>query len=122
VTSYGWKKSLEDPCNPSLIPTALGIHQRRKCARIGFPMPLKNTAAATPIDLSEEPLTPAEVLVRFKIKFKGERQAKAKIYELTRRRGNRPPMPSHRVGKELRFYWSEIRRWQQEVQQLRAAA
>ncbi len=30
-------------------------------------------------------------------------------------------MPSHRVGKELRFYWSEIRQWQREVQQRKAA-
>lgn len=73
-------------------------------------------------DLSEEPLTPAEVLTRFKISFRSEKQAKSKIYELTRRRGNRPPMPSHRVGKELRFYWSEIRQWQQNCQQLKAAA
>lgn len=73
------------------------------------------------MDLTEEPLTPTEVLNRFKIKFKGERQAKSKIYELTRRRGNRPPMPSHRVGRELRFFWSEIRQWLQECKQKRAA-
>jgi hypothetical protein len=72
------------------------------------------------VRLNEEPLTPAEVLDRFKIKY-GKNPNK-KIYELTRRRGNRPPMPSHRIGKELRFYWSEIRRWQAQVQEQRAAA
>ncbi len=71
--------------------------------------------------LNEEPLTPAEVLDRFKIKY-DKKHPERKVYELTRRRGNRPPMPSHRVGKELRFYWSEIRQWQRDVQQLRAAA
>jgi hypothetical protein len=70
--------------------------------------------------LNEEPLTPAEVLDRFKIKYDKSNPSR-KIYELTRRRGNRPPMPSHRVGKELRFYWSEIRQWQREVQQQKAA-
>lgn len=80
--------------------------------------PVPQTVIA--VDLNEEPLTPVEVLSRFKIKFKSEKEAKAKIYELTRRRGNRPPMPSHRVGKELRFYWSEIRQWQAQVQILRA--
>jgi hypothetical protein len=70
--------------------------------------------------LNEEPLTPAEVLDRFKINY-DKKNPSRKIYELTRRRGNRPPMPSHRVGKELRFYWSEIRQWQREVQQRKAA-
>ncbi len=70
--------------------------------------------------LNEEVLTPAEVLDRLKVSYK--KNPEKKVYELTRRRGNRPPMPSHRVGKQLRFYWSEIRRWQSDVQQLRAAA
>ena len=90
-----------------------------------MPRPKNSQPAAVPIAapaawLNEEPMTPAEVLNRFKIKY-GKNPNK-KIYELTRRRGNRPPMPSHRVGKELRFYWSEIRKWQYELQQLRAAA
>jgi hypothetical protein len=71
--------------------------------------------------LCEEPLTPAEVLSRFKIKF-DKKRPNMKIYELTRRRGNRPPMPSHRVGKELRFYWSEIRQWQREIQEHKKVA
>jgi hypothetical protein len=71
--------------------------------------------------LNEEPLTPAEVLDRFKIKY-NKKHPERRVYELTRRRGNRPPMPSHRVGKLLRFYWSEIRQWQRDVQELRAAA
>ena len=68
--------------------------------------------------LNEEPLTPAEVLDRFKINY-DEKNPSKKIYELTRHRGNRKPMPSHRVGKELRFYWSEIRQWQREIQKQR---
>ena len=71
--------------------------------------------------LNEEPLTPVEVLNHFKIKY-DKKNPNKKIYELTRRRGNRPPMPTHRIGKELRFYLSEIRQWQREVQQLRSAA
>lgn len=84
--------------------------------------PAVSSGTSPTFDLFEEPLTPVEVLSRFKIKFKNDKEARAKIYELTRRRGNRPPMPSHRVGKELRFYWSEIRRWQTECQVQRAAA
>jgi len=64
--------------------------------------------------LNEEPLTPAEVLDRFKIAY-DKKNPNKKIYELTRRRGNRKPVPGHRVGKELRFYWSEIRQWQRET-------
>ena len=81
--------------------------------------PSANVGASPTIDLMEEPLTPAEVLTRFKIPFKGDKDASRKIYELTRKRKSRPPMPSHRGGKLLRFYWSEIRRWQQQVQQER---
>jgi excisionase family DNA binding protein len=32
------------------------------------------------------------------------------IYELTRRR-NKRPLPAMRVGKALRFYFSEVEKW-----------
>ncbi len=91
----------------------------RKPVKIDAAQTIAAPQSVTPW-LNEEPMTPAEVLDRFKIKY-GKNPNK-KVYELTRRRGNRPPMPSHRVGKELRFFWSEVRQWLHETQQLRAAA
>jgi len=93
--------------------TAVEVSPTTTTAKIGTP---------PTIDLMEEPLTPAEVLTRFKIPFKGEKDAARKIYGLTRKRAGRPPLPSHRIGKVLRFYWSEIRRWQQQVQNEKAAS
>jgi hypothetical protein len=94
-------------------------------ARLDVSVPIsqsqKQQSSVITLDLHEDPMTPAEVLKRFKIKFTDEKDAGRKIYELTRRRGNRLPMPSHRVGKQLRFYWSEIRRWQAQVQDQKTA-
>jgi excisionase family DNA binding protein len=54
----------------------------------------------------EFPLTGQEVAERLKVK-------PSTVYELTRRR-NRRPMPFVKVGKYLRFYWSEIETWMRE--------
>lgn len=62
----------------------------------------------TPIELRpfEPVLTPEQVAERLQIKAQT-------IYQLTRRRSLRP-MPVLKVGKYLRFRWSDIERWLDE--------
>ncbi len=61
----------------------------------------------------EEVLTPVEVGRRLKLPAKNDEELTRKVYELTRRRAARP-LPSIRVGKLIRFYWSEVDRWLRE--------
>ena len=74
-----------------------------------LPEPAINVQTATP---SFEPiLTPDQVAERLQIK-------RSTVYELTRRRsqrGSRRPLPVLRVGKYLRFRWSEIEQWLNET-------
>jgi len=51
-------------------------------------------------------LTPEQVAERLQIKART-------VYELTRRRSIRP-MPVLKVGKYLRFRWSDVERWLDE--------
>jgi hypothetical protein len=53
--------------------------------------------------LDSEILTAQDVAMRLKLRPET-------IYELTRRRCRRP-LPAHRVGKVLRFVWSEVLEW-----------
>ncbi len=66
----------------------------------------------TPIETpSFEPiLTPEQVAERLQIKA-------STVYELTRRRSVRP-MPVLKVGKYLRFRWSEVEQWLDEGRRL----
>jgi excisionase family DNA binding protein len=62
--------------------------------------------AKTPVPsntLNEEILTGEEVALRLKV-------PPTTVYEWTRRR-NRRPIPNHRAGKYLRFYFSEVEKW-----------
>jgi hypothetical protein len=61
----------------------------------------------------EEVLTPVEVGRRLKLPAENDEELTQKVYELTRRRAARP-LPSIRVGKLIRFYWSEVDRWLRE--------
>jgi excisionase family DNA binding protein len=54
-------------------------------------------------------LTPQQVATRLQL------PSSATVYEMTRRRASgRRPMPFFKVGKFLRFKWSEIERWLEE--------
>jgi hypothetical protein len=55
-------------------------------------------------------LDPLEVGKRLKIPAKTEDEMTRKVYELTRKRAARP-LPSFKVGKLIRFRWTEIERW-----------
>ena len=61
----------------------------------------------------EEVLTPVEVGRRLKLPAHNDEELTQKVYELTRRRAARP-LPSIKVGKLIRFYWSEVDRWLRE--------
>jgi hypothetical protein len=61
----------------------------------------------------EEVLTPVEVGRRLKLPASNDDELTQKVYELTRRRAARP-LPSIKVGKLIRFYWSEVDRWLRE--------
>ena len=58
----------------------------------------------------EEVLTPVEVGKRLKLPAANDEELTQKVYELTRRRAARP-LPSIRVGKLIRFYWSAVDQW-----------
>jgi hypothetical protein len=60
--------------------------------------------SALPVTNPEPILTPQDVADR--LRFDNTRT----VYELTRKR-NKRPLPAHRAGKVLRFYWSEVERW-----------
>lgn len=67
----------------------------------------KSRIEILPQETSDNPepiLTIEDIATR--LKFKNT----STVYELTRKR-NRRPMPAMRVGKVLRFYWSEVERW-----------
>jgi hypothetical protein len=66
------------------------------------PMPAQTSA--TFVTNPEPILTPQDVADR--LRFDNART----VYELTRKR-NKRPLPAHRAGKVLRFYWSEVERW-----------
>jgi len=56
---------------------------------------------------AEEILTPQEVAVRLKVK-------PSWIYEQTRHRGrlrNTDPLPHRKMGRYLRFVWTEVVEW-----------
>ena len=67
-----------------------------------FVMPAQTPA--TPVVNPEPILTIEEIADR--LRFDNART----VYELTRKR-NRRPLPAHRAGRVLRFYWSEVERW-----------
>jgi hypothetical protein len=61
----------------------------------------------------EEVLTPVELGRLLKLPAKNDEELTQKVYELTRRRATRP-LPSVKVGKLIRFYWSDVDRWLRE--------
>lgn len=61
----------------------------------------------------EEVLTPVEVGRRLKLPAENDEELTKKVYELTRRRAARP-LPSIKVGKLIRFYWSTVDQWLRE--------
>jgi hypothetical protein len=61
----------------------------------------------------EEVLTPVELGRLLKLPAKNDEELTQKVYELTRRRAARP-LPSVKVGKLIRFYWSDVDRWLRE--------
>ena len=74
----------------------------------------KKSAPAAPVSVPPAALTPESILT---VEQLAERlQLKpSTVYELTRKRLNgRPPMPRLRVGKFLRFYFSEVEKWMRE--------
>lgn len=64
-------------------------------------------AIPSPPDSFEPILTREQVAQRLQV-------APETIYSLTRRRRSGTPMPVLRVGKYLRFRWSEVERWLKE--------
>lgn len=64
---------------------------------------------ATSIQGFEPILTIEQVAERLQVK-------PSTVYELTRRR-NRHPLPALRVGKFLRFRWSEVEHWLNECRE-----
>jgi excisionase family DNA binding protein len=70
----------------------------------GMPKGKSRYADNMPIVDEREPLlTAEEVAERLKIKA-------STVYELTRRR-SRQPLPFLKIGKYLRFRWSEVEKW-----------
>jgi excisionase family DNA binding protein len=61
----------------------------------------------------EELLTPEELAGKLKV-------SKSTVFELTRKRtaGSRPPMPKLKVGKFVRFRYSEVISWMEKNGQL----
>jgi hypothetical protein len=60
-------------------------------------------APLDPLDI----LTPEELAARLKV-------PKSWVFEQTRARSatrNKNPLPCHRMGKYLRFYWPEVSQW-----------
>jgi excisionase family DNA binding protein len=74
------------------------------------------TPAVSLSGLVEPILTPEQVAERLQL------PSSKTVYEMTRRRSSgRRPMPFFKVGKFLRFKWSEIERWMEEGRKSRAA-
>lgn len=71
-------------------------------------IPKLETAPAAPMR-PEDLLTPEQVAARLQV-------SKSWVFEQTRNRAkvrnkNRAPLPFHRIGKYLRFYWPEVSAW-----------
>ena len=66
-------------------------------------------SSAVPVLNPEPTLTPEQIAERLQL------PSSKTVYEMTRRRSSgRRPMPFFKVGKFLRFKWSEIERWMEE--------
>jgi excisionase family DNA binding protein len=81
----------------------------KKNQHIKAPSAVVHFAFTTPPSF-EPILTLEQVAERLQVK-------RSTIYELTRRRKDRP-IPVLRVGKYLRFHWPEIERWLDECRQV----
>jgi hypothetical protein len=80
----------------------------RRQSQLELSMPSKKQTESASQVL--EILTPEELGERLKLK-------PTTIYELTRRRC-RNPLPAHRAGKVLRFFWTEVVDWLTEAKKI----